>query len=62
MKNKGGTRKGAGRKPRPLPKSTPIWAGQLTEQERDYILANLTPDERYQALLKAAQTKQGETK
>ena len=59
---KGGTRKGAGRKPRSLPKSTPVWVGQLTEQEREYILRHLTPDERYQALLKAAQTKQGEMK
>ena len=59
---KGGTRKGAGRKPRSLPKSTPVWVGQLTKEQREYIVANLTPDERYQALLKAAQTKQGETK
>jgi hypothetical protein len=59
---KGGARPRAGRKPRSEPKSTPVWVGQRTEQERDYILRHLTPDERYQALLKAAQIKQGETK
>ena len=59
---KGGARPRAGRKPRSEPKSTPVWVGQLTKQEREYIVANLTPDERYKALLKAAQIKQGETK
>jgi hypothetical protein len=59
MKNThGGQRKGAGRHRRPEPKAKAIWCGQLTEEERERIISKLTPDERREALLKAAKEKQ----
>jgi hypothetical protein len=55
MKTKhGGERQGAGRKPRPTPKSKSIWCGQITEDQRDFIIQSLTPEERFQILLMAA--------
>lgn len=58
----GGTRipgpgKKLGRSKRPEPKSKPIWCGQITEDQRQLIIDNLTPEERLDALLKAAQAK-----
>ena len=58
----GGTRipgpgKKLGRSKRPEPKSKPIWCGQITEEQRQLIIDNLTPEERLDALLKAAQAK-----
>jgi hypothetical protein len=50
----GGKRPGAGRPKRTAPKAKPIWCGQITEDERRLIVANLTPDERFQVLIKAA--------
>ena len=51
---KGGSRKGAGRKARPTPKSKPIWCGQISDEDRKLIVDNLSPDERYQVLMAAA--------
>jgi hypothetical protein len=53
----GGAGRGQGRKPRPEPKSKPIWCGQISEEQRDLIIQNLTPEERLDALLKAAEAK-----
>ena len=50
----GGSRNGAGRKARPTPKSKPLWCGQISDEDRKFILDNLTPDERYQVLMAAA--------
>lgn len=50
----GGSRKGAGRKARPSPKSKPIWCGQISDEDRKFIVDNLSPDERYQVLMAAA--------
>jgi hypothetical protein len=58
MTPKGGTRPGAGRKPRQEPKTKPIWCGQMSEAERDLIIAMLAPEERGKLLLDAARTKQ----
>lgn len=50
----GGSRVGAGRKARTTPKSKPIWCGQVSEEDRAFIMKWLEPDERFQVLLKAA--------
>jgi len=46
----------AGRKARPSPKSKPIWCGQHSEEDRAFIMQWLSPDERYQVLMAAANT------
>ena len=51
---KGGARKGAGRKARPTLKAKGIWLGQITDEQRDFIIQWLSPDERFGALLAAA--------
>jgi hypothetical protein len=50
----GGSRSGAGRKARPSPKSKGIWCGQISQEDRDFIIQHLTPEERYQVLMAAA--------
>ena len=60
---KGGARKGAGRKARPVSKSKPIWCGQISDEDRKLIVDNLSPEERYQVLMAAAnkaRTRQGQ--
>lgn len=60
MKSKskhGGKREGAGRPPRPNAKAKSVWCGQITDEEREFIIKNLTPEERLEALLKAARKK-----
>ena len=52
----GGSRSGAGRKARPSPKSKGIWCGQISQEDRDFIIQHLTPEERYQVLMAAANT------
>ena len=52
-----GPGKKIGRPLRGQPKGNPIWCGQLSKNERELILAKLTPDERREVLLKAAQEK-----
>ena len=51
---KGGARKGAGRKARPTSKAKGIWCGQITDEQRDFIIQRLSPDERFGALWAAA--------
>jgi hypothetical protein len=51
---KGGARFGAGRKARPYPKSKGIWCGQIADEQRDFIMQWLLPDERYGVLMAAA--------
>lgn len=51
---KGGARKGAGRKARPTSKAKGIWCGQITDEQRDFIIQWLSPDERFGALWAAA--------
>ena len=51
---KGGARKGAGRKSRPAPKSKGVWCGQITNEQRDFIMQWLSPDERFSVLMAAA--------
>ena len=50
----GGVRKGAGRKARPSPKSRGIWCGQISEEDRAFIVKWLSPEDRYQVLMAAA--------
>jgi len=50
----GGSRKGAGRKARPTLKAKGIWLGQITNEQRDFIMQWLSPDERFGALWAAA--------
>lgn len=50
----GGPRPGSGRPERDEPKAAPIWIGQISEEDREFILENLTPDERFAALKLAA--------
>jgi hypothetical protein len=52
----GGWRPGAGRKARPSAKSKPIWCGQISEEDRAFIMRWLSPDERFQVLMAAANT------
>jgi len=51
---KGGARKGAGRKARPTTKAKGIWCGQITDEQRDFIIQWLSPDERFSVLMAAA--------
>ena len=51
---RGGARKGAGRKARPTSKAKCIWLGQITDEQRDFIIQWLSPDERFGALWAAA--------
>jgi len=51
---RGGAREGAGRKSRPAPKSKGVWLGQITDEQRDFIIQWLSPDERFSALWAAA--------
>ena len=53
---KGGARKGAGRKARPTSKAKGIWCGQIAEKQREFIMQWLSPDERFQVLMAAANT------
>jgi len=53
----GGSRPGSGRHPRQEPKALPIWCGQMSEQDRQFILDKLTPEERCAALMEAAKGK-----
>jgi hypothetical protein len=50
----GGKREGAGRKSRPAPKSKGIWCGQITDEQRDFIMQWLSPEDRYAVLIAAA--------
>lgn len=54
MMVRGGWREGAGRKSRPAPKSKGIWCGQITDEQRDFIMQWLSPDERFRVLMAAA--------
>ena len=56
----GGKREGAGRPPRHAAKAKSIWCGQLTDEEREFIINNLTPEERLEALMKAARKKEND--
>ncbi len=51
---RGGVREGAGRKSRPAPKSKGIWCGQITDEQRSFIMQWLSPENRYAVLLAAA--------
>jgi hypothetical protein len=51
---KGGARKGAGRKARPTLKAKGIWCSQITDEQRDFIMQWLSPDERFSVLMAAA--------
>lgn len=50
----GGARGGAGRKQRLDPKSKPIWCGQIPQEDRAFIVKWLSPEDRYQVLMTAA--------
>ena len=50
----GGLRKGAGRKARSVPKAKPIWCGQISHEDREFIMKMLSPDERFRKLMTAA--------
>ena len=50
----GGAREGAGRKARPTPKAKGIWCGQITDEQREFIMQRLSPDERFSVLWAAA--------
>lgn len=50
----GGKRKGAGRKARSIPKAKPIWCGQISQEDREFIMKWLSPDERFSKLMAAA--------
>jgi len=51
---RGGARKGAGRKARPTSKAKGIWLGQITNEQRDFIVQSLSPAERFNVLMEAA--------
>jgi len=51
---RGGAREGAGRKSRPSAKSKGIWCGQITDEQRDFIMQWLSPEDRYGVLMAAA--------
>ena len=59
-RGRGGRRPGAGRPPRTEPKARPVWVGQITEEQRQTIIDELTPDERCAVLLMAALDKMTE--
>ena len=46
--------KTVGRPRRKEPKTRAIWCGQISKDDRDFILTALTPAQRYQALIQAA--------
>ena len=50
----GGLRKGAGRKARSTSKAKGIWCGQITDEQRDFVIQWLSPDERFSVLMAAA--------
>ena len=50
----GGANRGQGRKARPTSKAKGIWCGQITDEQRDFIINNLSPEERFGALWAAA--------
>ena len=52
----GGKREGAGRKPRPSQKAKCIWCGQITQEDRAFIIRHLTPVDRHLILMAAANT------
>jgi hypothetical protein len=54
MNKLGGKRPGAGRKRRKEPKSRPIWCGQMSEVDRQFILDNTTPADRFRVLIAMA--------
>ena len=54
MMTRGGARKGAGRKARPTSKAKGIWCGQITDEQRSFIMQWLSPEDRYAVLLAAA--------
>jgi hypothetical protein len=54
MSPSGGWREGAGRKSRNTPKSKGIWCSQITDEQRDFIMQWLSPDDRFSALMAAA--------
>jgi len=56
MSPRGGKREGAGRKVRSEPKSKGVWLGQITDEQRDFIMQWLSPDERFRVLMAAANT------
>jgi hypothetical protein len=56
MTPRGGNRERAGRKSRPAPKALAIWCGQISPEQRDFIMRWLTPDERFGVLWAAANT------
>lgn len=51
---RGGARKGAGRKSRPTSKSKGIWCGQITDEQRSFIMQWLSPEDRFIALWAAS--------
>lgn len=51
---RGGKREGAGRKARPTSKATPIWCGQISKEDKAFIVKYLSPEERHQVLMAAA--------
>ena len=55
---RGGAREGAGRPPREEPKSYPIWVGQISEDDRQFIISTLEPQERFAALMEAARERE----
>jgi hypothetical protein len=52
----GGKRDGAGRKARPTSKAKGIWCSQITNEQRDFIMKWLSPEDRYGVLMVAANT------
>lgn len=57
----GGSRSGAGRKARHFPKAKGIWCGQISQDDRDFIIQHLTPNDRFQVLMAAANTASSRT-
>lgn len=51
---RGGARAGAGRKARHTPKARGVWCGQITDEQRDFIMRWLPPGERFSVLMAAA--------
>ena len=51
---RGGARKGAGRKARPTSKAKGIWCGQISDEQRNFIMQWLSPEDRYSVLMAAA--------
>jgi len=51
---RGGARKGAGRKARPTLKAKGVWCGQISDEQRNFIMQWLSPEDRYSVLMAAA--------